>query len=169
MAGVIGAAACGGDASDSAAKARPADYAGKLPQRLLMQRYNSGFIEPTRRVITDADTWEQVWNAAFSGRRPQAPFPKVDFRREMLVIAAMGTRPSGGYTIHVDSVVETDELVVHVRSVEPGAGCGTTSAISEPVYIAAVRPSALPTRFVEVVEQDDCRDTVSARRGARLR
>ena len=83
--------------------------------------------------------------------------PAVRFSKEMLVVASMGTRPTGGYTITIDSVwVAGDSLRVAVREQSPGPRCGTTAALSAPVALARLRRSELPVAFTSRPVVHDC-------------
>jgi hypothetical protein len=83
--------------------------------------------------------------------------PAIDFGREMIIVAALGTRPSGGFGIYLDSAATmNDTLVVYVRTVRPGATCGTTAALTAPVDLARAPLLALPARFVERATVHEC-------------
>src|SRR5262245_26780479 len=45
-------------------------------------------------VIRDAATLRQVWTQVFQGRREA---PSVDFTKEMVVIVALGEKPTAGH------------------------------------------------------------------------
>lgn len=101
--------------------------------------YNSGFTTPERRVIRDTAAWSSAWATLWAHNATAPALPAVDFTREMVLVAAMGQRSTGGHDILIDSVAATgSELLVRVRSRSPGAGCATTSALTEPVDIVRV-------------------------------
>ena len=130
---------------------------GPQPIRQLLQEHSSGVNDSTRRVINDSATLAQIWATVFARRSEAPPVPAVNFANEMVIVASMGTRSSGGYTISVDSArVAGTELQVFVRSQAPGPLCGTTGALTQPVVIVAVpRVSAVP-RYVETVARTEC-------------
>src|SRR4051812_24774009 len=68
--------------------------------------FNSGFDQPARVVVRDAATWRLVWNQVFLRQTPVPPLPSVDFSREMIVVVALGSRSSGGYSILLDGASE---------------------------------------------------------------
>ena len=91
-------------------------------------------------VISDAATWQQTWAQTFAILRPQPPVPGVDFSAHGVVLAALGSRPSGGFSITIDSVVHSAaEDIVFVTSTSPGSGCLVTQVITAPVT-AVVTP-----------------------------
>ena len=130
---------------------------GPLPMRSLLQEHYSGLRDSLRQVITDSDVLARIWAQAHEGRSEVPPVPTIDFAREMVLVAAHGTRNSGGYTITIDSVVVTGEsMYVYVRKTSPGPTCGTTGALTEPASIVAVPRSTATVVFHETSQRSDC-------------
>ena len=99
----------------------------------------SGLRDAQRVVIRDQAAWQQTWNAIWSGTgsSPVPALPAIDFTREMVIVAALGERPTGGFSIFVESASETaDSVTINVRRVSPGNGCAVTLAFTRPVDIA---------------------------------
>jgi hypothetical protein len=119
----------------------------------------SGMDRPARLMIRDAATWQAVWTQIHRGSSPLSPPPTIDFSREMVVVAALGTHSSGGYGILVDgaSVVDTDGTAIAVRSISPGPDCGVTAAFTEPVDIARMQRRDGTVTFVERSEVTSCK------------
>lgn len=127
-----------------------------LPDSVLRQLY-SGIPDRRRLVIRDAPAWAALWNEAASMQHPQPPLPHVNFAQQMLIVATMGTRPSGGHSIEIDGVYAAGgRLHVAVREVAPAASCGTTGALTAPVMVVRVARSDAPVVFVERSEVRDC-------------
>lgn len=120
--------------------------------------YASGLREPQRLVVRDASTWPQAWSSIWRGTSPEPPIPQVDFGREIVVVAAMGERLTGGFTILIDSALEgTSGISIRIRSISPGSGCATTQALTQPVDIARVPRRDGPVTFDERLETQECR------------
>src|SRR5262245_64975265 len=67
------------------------------------------------------------------------PVPEVDFSREMVVVAALGRRPSSGYEIVFTGASEADGVVtMELETKAPGPRCVTLSVITAPVDLARV-------------------------------
>ena len=68
----------------------------------------------------------------------------------MVILAALGRRPSLGYDILITSALRDSAgiEVFRVRS-KPTQGCPVPAAITEPVDLARVPTSDLPVRFTE--------------------
>ena len=124
--------------------------AERLPEVAMVgYRHTSGFDTRQQFVVRDSATWATTWTKLLGSHNPKPPLPAVDFAREMIVVASMGTRSSGGYTIGIDSVfVARDTVFFRVRETSPGSRCGTTAALTSPVGLARVERTDLPTSFV---------------------
>jgi hypothetical protein len=133
----------------------------------------SGFSDRRRMVIRDRETWVEVWKQINSGavsfsipgpgqkRVPNvAPFPEIDFSRDMVLVVTMGSEPNGGYWIVVDGVYEhANQLEVVVRNVSPGRNCFTTQIVTQAADIVVLpkREDSVVFRDVDIVT--DCSQT----------
>lgn len=114
------------------------------------QYLHSGQAERQRLVIRDAVALAQFWSTLTAGITPQPPVPLVDLDAEMVIVAAMGTRPSGGFSIHIDHVYEQDgRVTVVVREVSPAASCIVTGALTAPVAAVRVPRRGGQVSFIE--------------------
>ena len=120
-------------------------------------RYSSGYPDSARLVVKTADEWSKVWSRIVSNHGPTPPVPEIDFSREMLLVAAMGTRPTGGYSIEIEAVDrDSASITAGVRKRSPGKNCGTISALTAPVAIVRIPRSEKPVRFVEETIATNC-------------
>jgi hypothetical protein len=146
-------------AACSAANAPP-DLGNPVPfERLRAEpysfTYSSGMETPERIVVRDAATWSDVW-AKINLRGSPVPEPVVDFSRDMLVVAALGSRSTGGFSILVEGVGESGgRLNVSIHSTSPH-NCITTQAFTQPVDIARLPRSDKPVNFVERATVTNC-------------
>ena len=119
--------------------------------------FQSGFTARERLVVRDAAAWKEVWGHVSARLTPAPVLPQVDFAREMLIVAALGERPTGGYGIVVDSAeARSGLLLVTVRTIAPGKGCILTQALTQPVDIARVPRHEGPVDFEDRAEIRDC-------------
>ena len=80
-----------------------------------------------------------MWRRITARQGNPQPAPQIDFDREMLLIAAYGTKATGGYSMVIDRVLETPHgLEAQVRRIAPGPRCGTTAALTSPLDIVRV-------------------------------
>jgi hypothetical protein len=158
LAGGLLLSACGGSAAPQEAETLESPIAtqdaGK--QRLLFR--NTGLREPARQLVRDRAAWESLWRTLHGPIDPTPPLPAIDFSREMLVVAALGSRPSGGYAVDVGVPVQQSDGALEAVVVEtvPGDGCPVTLAMTTPAVV--LRTSLLPgaLRTVERQAQGTC-------------
>jgi hypothetical protein len=120
--------------------------------------YYSGLAQSDRIVVRDAATWQTVWNKVWQNAGDVPPLPAVDFSSEMILVAALGSRGTGGYGILIDGATEAanEGIDVAIRSVSPGANCVTTQAFTQPVDIARLPLRAGKIEFKERAEVYSC-------------
>ena len=154
-------AACGGGAT-APADGAPVEVPGDVPPQaervgaaslggaLGASATYSGIRTRERRVVRGAAEWAELWAQATSIVLPAPAAPAVDFTRDEVIVAAMGTRSSGGHGIAIEAVYEADgRRWVVVRETSRAASCVVTAALTAPVAAVRVARSALPTVFVE--------------------
>lgn len=125
--------------------------------RLLAYAHHSGLAEPERMVIRSLDEWVAVWRHWRAWPPVSGNPPAVDFETEMVLIAALGTKPNLSSIAVIDSVTETThEVVVHVRTTWLRPGCIASPAFTEPAVAVATPARAKPVRFVHRVQPANC-------------
>ena len=111
----------------------------------------SGFHESTRLVIRDRDAWRSTWNKLYERTSPIPPMPEIDFSNEVVMVAALGERGSGGYNVVFSGATENESggIDVIVRATSPGDRCARLTVLTQPVDIARVPRTYGSIRFVE--------------------
>jgi hypothetical protein len=119
---------------------------------------HSGLRTAERLVVRDAAAWSALWDRVTSLVLPKPTPPAVDFDREMVLVAGLGTRPNGGYAVSFAAVYESDG-VYHavVRESVPGPSCITPAVVTAPVAAVRLPRTAGEVRFVEQRETRSCR------------
>lgn len=114
----------------------------------------SGLAHPTREVVRDSTRWAVAWphtqdNAA-------ARLPAVDFTKHMVVIVGLGSKPTTGYDIMVDSAaIRQSEQLIFVQ-ITSNDSCPGGAMLTRPVDVVQVPRSRLPVRFIEDTVQVKC-------------
>jgi hypothetical protein len=130
---------------------------GRLPRRCLTCRSK----KKLRLVIRDRDEWRDVWKALNDREIPTLPIPRlpeIDFSREMVVVVAMGQRPTLGYNIVVESAHEIDgQLEIVVIGTSPGHNCILGQMVTAPLDIALLPRTELSVAFKETEVVHECR------------
>lgn len=117
----------------------------------------SGVSDSLRVVIRDVESWHRYWTTIHRPFIPPPPVPTVDFEREMVLLASLGTRASGGFAIRIEgAIADSGRLVVQIRRSMPGTGCALPAVVTQPVDIARIPVSRAPIAFAERVERTDC-------------
>jgi len=107
---------------------------------ILVESSYTGITDARLSVISDSAAWQAAWSEMFGTLAPQPPAPVVDFAAQSVLLVALGSRPTGGYSIRIDSVAHSaTQNVVFVTDTSPGSGCLVTQAITTPVE-AVVTP-----------------------------
>jgi hypothetical protein len=110
----------------------------------------SGLIDSVRLVVRDSTAWRQLWQQINRPFIPPPPLPPVDFQREMVVVAALGARPSAGFDVVIERAAnDSAGIEIDVRRASPGAGCPVAAAITQPVDMAKIPASDRALRFRE--------------------
>jgi hypothetical protein len=110
--------------------------------------YVSGLATESQSIVRDSVAWDQVWKQIKQGVSPVPPTPAVDFASEMVAVAAMGTRSTGGYTVLIEAATEDQGTVeVGVLEVTPGRGCITTQSVTQPVDLVRLPRRDGPVEF----------------------
>jgi hypothetical protein len=74
----------------------------------------------------------------------------------MVVIAAMGSQPSSGYSATIESAAERGDAVsIGVLATSPGRGCAGATVITNPVAVVRLTRHGTVT-FVERKQTKDC-------------
>jgi hypothetical protein len=117
----------------------------------------SGVSDSLRVVIRDSVQWRDYWTRIHRPFIPPPRVPPIDFRHEMVVLAALGRRPSLGYDILIQSATrDSIGIEVHLRRSNPGQGCMLGASVSEPLDLARIPASNLHVRFTELITAMPC-------------
>lgn len=117
----------------------------------------TGYGTATRSVITTPAAWASAWATLYENVVPKPALPVIDFGSDVVVLAAMGTRSTGGYSVTIEEV-RAHKGVLHVAVLErsPGPTCGTHQAITAPVHVVQVPREGTTAAFAVTTETDSC-------------
>lgn len=114
---------------------------------------DADYHEPRRQVIRSPAAWAEAWRQLDR----EGPAPDVDFGEHMVILAASGTRPSGGHGIAVDSVYRHDgSLFATVREISPGESCVVLTVVTNPATAVRVPRVEGGVEFVEEESVAEC-------------
>ena len=142
----------------------------KEPEPRRLSLFHGGGSQRSRRVIRNRDEFSELWKQIVGAGSDRPPPPEVDFTRVMLIVAAMGTKPSSGYEITIDGACEVDNHIeVFVRSVDYSK-CGLQlQVITAPLDIVQIPRTELPVVFRETEISSDCKELLRPSRPQALK
>ncbi len=109
---------------------------------------SSGFFTPRREVIDNTEDWDRAWNLLHAGQSPIPPRPSIDFARETVALAAMGTGNNGCFQVDITAIhLRGARLEIEVTEVEPAASCSCTEVITHPVHAVRLDRIGMPGSF----------------------
>jgi hypothetical protein len=111
---------------------------------------NSGMSDSARLVVRNETDWRNTWTQLVGHISPAPALPPVDFTKEMVLVAAMGMRPTAGHTIRIARAGSISGVTyVEVVSEKPGARCQMAQMMSAPADVVVVPRGTEPVTFVE--------------------
>jgi hypothetical protein len=129
------------------------------PSRVMVTRLREGPVafstytgvrDSLRAVVRDSGLWRELWARINQPFLPAPPLPSIDFRREMIVVAALGARPTAGYDVVIEGVAQDSTgIEVALRRQAPAPGCPVAAAMTQPLDLARIPASDHPVRFRE--------------------
>ena len=122
-----------------------------------IDRQYSGLTDSATYAIRTTDAWAALWARASSRQSPAPPLPAVDFTRNMVLVVAMGARNTGGYSVAIDRVTDTDGggRVVESTLSHP-VNCVVTQALTAPFAAVVVPTTSLSVHFVNRTGERRC-------------
>ena len=117
---------------------------------------NSALRESTFRVVDSPEQWEALWPLLRTGNAP-ATAPEVDFESSLVLVAGWGEVATGGFLIHVDSLVTRGGgRTAYVTRYRPGRRCVVPQEGTQPIHAVAAARAGGTIEFVDRERTYDC-------------
>lgn len=117
----------------------------------------TGYQDPVRIVIADEEAWAEAWETLHLAQSPTPERPSIDFDTSVLVLAAMGSRPSTGFAVIIQEVQHHDGvLYVSLLERSPAASCVTGAAMTAPAHVVQVPRAGTAVEFKVKRETRSC-------------
>lgn len=124
-----------------AATATPS--ASAEPMKEIARGFHSQQTERLFELVTDAARFDALWRLHGSSGRPS-----IDFNEHAVLALFVGDKPTGGHAVIVEGVTRNGAtLEVDVAVYEPGPGCMTTQAFTQPYQFVQVKAGATDANF----------------------
>lgn len=124
---------------------------------------NDGPDTATFTAIQSEREWKALWSdieprmARDMYQRGPRVFPPIDFARKTLLVAALGVKPTGGYSISIHSVVEDpSSITVNTIAVKPARNCVLTMATTHPIALILIPRTSKLVRFNTTQVEHSC-------------
>lgn len=119
-----------------------------VPFATVLSESSTGVEAGRSEVIRDRAPWSRAWDEIHLRSSPQPGLPQIDFGQDMLLLVALGARPNGCFAVEIRSVQRVGSgLRVRVEESTPGAGCGCTQALVQPVHVVKLTRHPGPVDF----------------------
>jgi hypothetical protein len=113
----------------------------------------SGVTERKVVLVTDDAAWKSNWQQISARQVPAPAAPALDFAGQSVIVASLGEKNTGGYSVEVTGVeLVGSKLKVTVRESKPGPGQFVTQALTQPYQVVRI-PKVPAGTTVEVVWQ----------------
>jgi hypothetical protein len=111
------------------------------PMRTLIEGQQCEIRKPRRQVVRSATQLNALWKEMSA----DGAKPKVDWSKEMVLAAFLGTRNTGGHRVSITDVRPVSgKLRVRVKELRPPSDGITIQVLTTPFKLVAVKKSALP-------------------------
>jgi len=108
----------------------------------------SGFMAPQEMFVSSVKDWVDTWTTREGSVAPKRTHPAVDFDRDVVLVAALGMKPTGGYSIEITRVIKTKtDIQVFVKRTAPAEGSKPSGGPSSPFVLARMKKPTLPVTF----------------------
>lgn len=121
----------------SPAAGTPAD--GSIAFRNVSRGYQTAVADAGIDVARTPEEWRALWNRHTSTVLPRPEIPPVDFAREMVVCARLGTRPTTGYALEIVRLTtgEDGALLVDTHESKPAPDTLLAQVVTRPFHMVA--------------------------------
>lgn len=134
---------------------------GAVPQGLTVLHLTSMdaayqvFASETMLVVRDQPSWQMLWSQMTANQFPAPQLPAVDFTKDMVLVAAAGTRPTTGYSVSITDATESSGgVTVNVTITNPG--CVVSDLVTSPVDVATIARRDGTVGFVVTRKTHNC-------------
>jgi len=103
----------------------------------------------TKAVLRDAKAWAVTWALASAHLAPLPRAPAVDFAKEMVAVAALGEKPTAGWSVQiVGARMAEGRLRILYAVHEPSAAEAAAKVVTRPWHAVVLPASDLPVEWV---------------------
>ena len=132
-----------------AAPGTDAEAAASILRKVPLEA-GGGPAAPAQRLVKDAKEWAGLWDQVTAHRTPASKPPSVDFSKEMVAFAGLGSKPSGGWSIEIVGAREEEgKLRIFYAEKGPAEGAAATAVMTSPWHAVVLARSDLPVEWTK--------------------
>ncbi|MCB4791644.1 MAG: protease complex subunit PrcB family protein [Elusimicrobia bacterium] len=99
------------------------------------QGINSGMKDKKTILINDNTQWLRLMKES----QVEPVLPEMDFTKYMVIATSLGEQKTGGYSIHISKIRETEEkLYIDMVETHPKQGTAATQQLTRPYHIVVI-------------------------------
>lgn len=110
----------------------------KLPMEIILDGTYSAIEEKREVLLTNNEDYQKLMTEVYKNLDQMPRIPVVDFNKNSVIAAFIGTRSNGGYMVAIDSITEGKSLTVNITETTPGPNCMVTEAITRPFSLVKI-------------------------------
>ncbi|MFM8330647.1 MAG: protease complex subunit PrcB family protein [Candidatus Methylumidiphilus sp.] len=124
---------------------------------VIEQGTHSGIKTQRLDAIRDDAALRALWLAHRGGLSPAPPLPKVDFSKDMLIVAFAGQKSTGGYRLNVVGLgARRGRIQVDLSLTQPGPDCLVAQTATQPFVMFKISRSRKPVAFQLTAKTFSC-------------
>ena len=130
---------------------------GNIKFEVIKEGPISGFTDEKMMVINNNDDYQKIMTIVYYNLDQMPIIPEVDFTKSILILTAMGTKNTGGYTIGIDNISKSgSKVTVNLTETSPGKNCVNTESITSPYQIVKIKKTDKEIKFNISRKVKDC-------------
>jgi len=128
---------------------------------------SSGLASESFRAVRSEKEWDDLSaQLVLQPSKGDVHAPGIDFEKFTVLVAALGSRPTGGFSVLVQGAFDNGRTIeVYVLEVRPGPDCTVITTVTHPIAIALIPRSDRPVRFQVDTADVNCKATRSIAEG----
>jgi argonaute-like protein implicated in RNA metabolism and viral defense len=126
-----------------------------IPFQELITNTHSNFTEQKNITIESSEELQEIFATINATRKPGISFPKIDFEKEALAFINIGETSTGGHSVAVTEIIETEaKLVIYYEGKSPKVGENATMVITTPFTMVKFMKVSKPIVFEWVLNRN---------------
>lgn len=128
----------------------PQDAGDAIPFRVIEENNMSGFSTGMEKFISSEKDWVAIWMERQGNLAAKRLHPEIDFDRDVVIVAALGRKNTGGYSVDITRVIRTkDDIRIYLKKTAPPADAKLPAVVTSPFIFARMKKPDRPVVFLD--------------------